>query len=1004
MFTRLYKPLIKLSFAISLLLIADTAALAQSSGATSGTITGVIKDSQGAVISNAVISIEKEDTNLVFSTNSSNSGVYQATQLPPGTYKLSVTSTGFSTATTTLILTVGTTALVDIELEPGNTSDFITVNSETLATVRTESSTNITGEKISSLPINQRNYLDFTLTVARAVMDRIPPNGTTATSGISFNGQTARGNNFTIDGISNNDIPNGAVRTTFSQEAIQEFQVVSDGYSAEFGRAIGGIINIVTKTGSNDFHGSVFGFFRNNKISAREVFTAKKVPFRQYQNGFTFSGPLKKDKAFFFISFERLSVKQNTIVSISDQVVASARRQGYPLSNGAIPFSIGNSLVLARSDINLSPFNRLAVRFNGGYKYNGSFETGGDVLGGFVSETSSGIQRLDDYSFAANNIYTNTNLNFVNEARFLYGRLTQKVDPVDVNNPATQLITDQGRAIFGRNIVLPQPSDGRFFQLVDTVSLIRDRHQIKFGGDFSFFNTIGDKTDLQLLKGGLAVFAPIDFAQASGIPGLPFFDGLATFDPTVRSSVQNNFLTAFSGLLPGLFPGFPANLPLTSLALPAVFIQGFGNSNVSTQTKLFSTFIQDDFRLKENLLVKLGLRYDFSRVTAIPNNNGNFSPRIAIAFSPQKFPKLQIRANYGIFFGSPVVANGVTATLFRNSYKVVVFPFPFSIIPFSLPNHRFADSQNISSTVPFIAQLSQTFNFQPDYSNAYTQQAGLSSYYRLNNNTAIELSYIYVRGAKLTGSRNINPIVRPIANDPMTSAIIGRNDPSQGDIIQFQSAFDSYYHAGTISLERRLIKNFNFLASYTFSKSIDNVVDGIRPDIQPPNNPLKPGDERSLSLQDLRHRFVASATVDFNDSRYKILRDFQVSTIITLESGHPYNLLAGIDLDQNGDNPAGDRPNGISRNAGITPGFYNVNFRLTRSLQISEKYRLQGFLEVFNLFNTVNINQVNNVFFPDAQGNFNLPRQENGRFVAPREGFQSAFAPRQFQLGFRFNF
>ncbi|MBK7994581.1 MAG: carboxypeptidase regulatory-like domain-containing protein [Blastocatellia bacterium] len=148
MFTRLYKPLIKLSFAISLLLIADTAALAQSSGATSGAITGVIKDSQGAVISNALISIEKEDTNLVFSTNSSNSGVYQATQLPPGTYKLSVTSTGFSTATTTLILTVGTTALVDIELEPGNTSDFITVNSETLATVRTESSTNITGEKL----------------------------------------------------------------------------------------------------------------------------------------------------------------------------------------------------------------------------------------------------------------------------------------------------------------------------------------------------------------------------------------------------------------------------------------------------------------------------------------------------------------------------------------------------------------------------------------------------------------------------------------------------------------------------------------------------------------------------------------------------------------------------------------------------------------------------------------------------------------------------------------
>ena len=236
----------------------------------------------------------------------------------------------------------------------------------------------------------------------------------------------------------------------------------------------------------------------------------------------------------------------------------------------------------------------------------------------------------------------------------------------------------------------------------------------------------------------------------------------------------------------------------------------------------------------------------------------------------------------------------------------------------------------------------------------------------------------------------------------------GRSDPTKGQITQFETANDSYFSALTIALNRRFTGNFGVLVSYTFAKTIDNAFD-LRTDVvDKPVNPLRIGDERSLSVQDVRSRFVLSGLWRLNYTKNPILRDFQLSSIITLNSGRPFNLLAGADLNQDGDSGDGDRPffQGVSlpRNAGITGGFANVDVRLSRTVKLGETYEFQGFIEAFNLFNRVNISEIGRIFPADSQGNFQLPARDGDRFIATPDRFRNAFAPRQFQFGFRLVF
>ncbi len=985
------------------MLMADRSNVLAQTGSTTAAISGRVVDTQESVITSATVTAKNIDTNFSREIVVSNDGSFSLSLLPPGNYKITIQADGFATQVIPLSLVLGTNTLIPVKLEVDKTGAVVEVVANSVLEGKTESSTNVDRIEIDALPINRRNFLDFSLTAARVVSDG-GANGATATSGLSFNGQSGRFNNVTIDGLDNNDTGSGSVRTTFSQDAVQEFQIISDSYSAEFGRALGGVVNIVTRGGTNDLHGGLFFFNRNDGTSAREPFSAINPEYKQYQFGAVLGGAIKKDKAFFFTSFERLSIKQNTIVSISDAVVAAGRRQGFDVNNGPSPFSIGTTTLLGRFDFRLSSQNSLFVRYNGGFSFNSGF----DFFGGLIDYTNSGRQDLDDNTIVVSDTHIVPRLNLVNEVRFLFTKRNQDDMPI-TPGPQVRITTNDGVNTFGRSSFLPQPRDQRFYQFVDNISLTRGRNQLKFGVDFFSISPPPGKSALPFVPGGLAIFSPINFTALTGVPNLPSFSGLESFDPTLRNPTQVAFLTALAGLLPRLAPGFPANLPLAKLSLPTAYTQGFGDPNIAVTAKFFAVFAQNDIKVRNNLLVKAGIRYDLNRSDFIPDNNGNFSPRLAFSYNPSKLPRARIHGSYGLFYAVPITGVAVSVKLLGSGrIKVPVIPFPFSILPFALPGHKFQDSVTVPAGANFIPQFSQTARYDPNLRSSYTQQINFGVNYILKNKYLVSLDYDYVRGIRLFSTRNTNPVIRPVASATQ-SLLTGRVDPTQGDIQQFESAFDSYFHSFTVSVNKRFDKRFSLLASYTFSKLIDDTIDfgTLAREVV---DPLNIRNEKGLGNLDTRNRFVLSGVWDLSYGKNRFLQGFQLSTITTLTSGRPYNLLAGVDLNRNFDNPPGDRPlqGGVSigRNTGITPGFANVDLRLTKTINIKEKYKIEGYVETFNTFNRVNIDPgtVARVFLPDAQGNFNLPKKDGGRFIVPPERYRGAFAPRQIQFGFRVNF
>lgn len=973
-------------------------------GATSSAFSGLIKDSSGAVIAGAKVQVKSTETGLERENLSDESGVVFINLLPPGEYELKIEVEGFAPQLRRLQLTLGQTVNLDIELIAGGSQEVIEVSGATpiLDLNKTEVSTTIDRQKIENLPINRRNFLDFSLTTPGVNIDRLPIQGPAAASGLSFNGQTPRQNNITIDGLDNNDLGSSSVRSTFSQDAVQEFQVLSNSFSAEFGRAIGGIVNIVTRSGTNEFHGSAFLFNRNQDLNARNAFARTNPPFSQYQYGFTLGGPIVKNKHFFFASYERLDVTATNFVTISDQAIGSLNRLGFPTQNGDVPFEQVNNSFLLSTRSQLNNKNTLSLRYN--------FSRGKDEnlqpFGGLVARSTGGIGLLRDDAIAVSNTAV-LSPKAVMETRFLYARRAQVIDSLDPNlGPLLNIFSDEGLIFAGRNTLLPQPRLINMYQVFNSLSLNTNRQNIKLGLDFNFSNSPEDRTALPVIYGGLAIFQAIDFAAATGIPGLPSISALQNFDPSLRTPTQKAFLNVAFGTVPGF--GAVGDLPL-----PAAFIQGFGNAFGKITSNYLSVFAQDDIKLKQNVTLKLGVRYDREGLDEpFPDTSGNhFSPRIAFTWSPLKSNKLSVHGAYGLFYG--VTQRGVILATkiidgVRTKTALLILGNPATpgqsainqalIKAFAQPGHRFPETGQFPSALGSGGFPVRTFLPDPNFKNTYAHQANFGIDYSINNNTSLAVSYQWVRGLHLLLSRNINPIIRPDLGDPA-----GRVDPGRGDVFSFEGSGDSYYHGVSFVLNRRLSNHFGGLVSYTYSKALDNFVD-FQADREELQDSLNLRNERSYSSNDVPHRFVASGTLDLNYSKNIFLKDFLLSAIITINSGRPFNLLAGVDVNRNGDNPPGDRPAAIGRNLGISPNFAIFDMRLTRAIRLKDHYQLSLTLEAFNLFNRVNVLGLNRIYLPNSDGSFNLPAKEDGRFIATPDRFRDASAARQLQIGIRFSF
>ena len=274
-------------------------------------IQGLVKDSTGAVVANATVTARNPATNFTRTATTNDEGLYRIVNVPPGDYEITVEAANFKKAVLPKVtVTIGQAATIDdITLTPGEVSEVVTVSdatSEIVETSKTAVATTIDQQRINNLPINERNYINFTLTTSTVGRDNGRPIGPAPTTGLNFGGQRGRSNLVQVDGADNTDNSVNASRSTVSQEAVQEFQVVTNSFAPEFGRSAGGVVNVVTKSGTNDLHGNVFGFLRHRSFQARNAFAPiEDPPFTRAQYGFTLGGPLDRDRTFFFFAFEQ---------------------------------------------------------------------------------------------------------------------------------------------------------------------------------------------------------------------------------------------------------------------------------------------------------------------------------------------------------------------------------------------------------------------------------------------------------------------------------------------------------------------------------------------------------------------------------------------------------------------------------------------------------------------------------------------------------------------------
>src|SRR5262245_44350398 len=1002
----------------------------------SGDIKGTVTDSTGAVLPGAMVTVTNIDTGIERSAVSDDRGNFRLFLLPPADYELKVQSTGFSIYTRRPVeVTVGQTVVIDAVLQPAAVQQEILVQETPfqVETEKTQQSDTITEKQIENLPINERNFLNFSLltpgvTDSKALISFGLPQA--PTSGLSFLGQNGRSNNVTIDGVDNNDDAVAAVRSTMSQEAVQEFQINRSNFSAEFGRAGGGLINIVSKSGSNRYNGSVFAFVRNEALDARNPFAFGAnnsdidPPYNRLQAGFILGGPIKKDRSFFFLSYEGLRQRESRFVTFLEntnffQPTASQRalidglaaipnpqlqllaatlngaltpsRQTFPgtvalleSNSGVFPFRNNDNTASLRLDHSLSGSNQMFGRLSFS-----DIDTIGGGTGGLKTPSRGANYSIQDTAgvFGDSHFF---GANLANEFRFQFANRNYKALPADAFGPE---ITINGVAALGRDFYLPSTRTEKRWQWLDNVTVVKGKHEIKFGGDVQY---LPFDTTTEVFLGGRFIFG-------EGIPLGLVLDSV--LGPGTTTSTGAGLASAGrSDLIPNLSASI-TSLQAFNFGLPIVYQQGFGNPSATLSNKMLAGYVQDRFRAASKLTLNFGLRYDKEFQPAPVHRDGNnFGSRFGFSYSPDS--RTAIRGGYGIYYSPLFEAVAFVARVLDGTQISQVF-VPLTGLPafginatsgqvWGLGKQRNVFG-NRTLTTADIAALGLRPGVTPpvllrtdaDLVNPYNQQFSYGverSVLGLN----VSANYIGNRGVKLIRSRNVNlrqtgtnaygPVFSPI-----NPAILQDN--------RVESSGSSIYHGLAVSAAKRYSNHYQVQVSYTLGKAIDDTVDFIT-DLQPANQ-LDLRNERSLSAFDQRHRLIVSGVLD-------PIAGITVSPIFTYASGHPFNLLLGFDA--NTDTQANtDRPAFAGRNTGRGPNYIGMDLRISKefSLKRDSNYRLEAIAEAFNLFNRVNFSGVNNVVGTTRLASYSV---EGNRQAKPADplGFTSAFDPRQIQLGVKF--
>ena len=938
-------------------LAAPTFAQSQAAG---GAIQGTVTDESGAVLPGVAVTIRNQGTGVVRETRTDPVGLFRAPLLPVGTYEVTAALTGFATTKRpSLVLNIGSVLSIDIALKVAAAQEEVTVTAEApvIETARTQQSSTVNERAVSNLPVNGRNFIDFVLTTPGVTRD-------TRAGDISFAGQRGTLNSVVIDGADNNNTffgqslgrtGSGRAPYQFSQDAVQEFQVNRNAYAAEYGRAGGAVINVVTKSGTNDFHGSAFEFYRDKSLNANS-YTNKtttpvrpRSPFRVNQFGGSLGGPLVKDKAFFFVSYDgqRRTIPNDVVLTLPGNLPPDPDTQaGLATIRGkadSYALTRDQNVFLAKVDWQIDPRHRLSVRYNHQNFTGGNNENSG--VTNALEHTGNALVRTRTLNASLSSVFRST---LFNELRF---QLARDQEPGESNSTDPETIVNQGgqRVLtFGRNNFSPRETTIERFQVADAVTWIRGPHALKLGLD------VNRDSILNLFPG--------------------FFSGSYTF----------NSLASFNKGLPnGSGESYSQNFA------------GVGTTGGETHPDIFefAAFAQDEWKLSKQVTLSLGVRYDVQSFAQPPVKNpdpqlaaagidtsflktdkNNIAPRLGLAWSPNS--KTVVRAGYGLFYGrTPSIMVGTAHS--NNGINVIALRFTGSQVP-KWPSKLDAPPGGVS-VKPTI------FFFDPDYQNPEVHQASVGIDRQIGNDLALAVSYLFVAGRHLQRTRDFN-IAPPVPTEipvqgggslTIQQFPLARPFANFTRILRFEGTGRSNYNGLTAEVRKRFSGRLQASLAYTLGKVQDNKPDATAvvpgtDDVKYASNPFDLDADYAPGDIDQRHRLVLSGVWDLgywksaSGVTKALLDGWVLSAIATVESGLPYSKKIVNDVNRDG-NTANDIVPG-SRNQERLPAQQNVDLRLVKRIPLGGKARLELIGEAFNLLNRTNMTSRRDAFFNFTNG------------------------------------
>ena len=1051
------------SAVMAFMAISAAAMWGQTAGA--GAISGTVKDPAGAVVPGAGVTVHNTDTDVDRGLTSNEAGIYSAAFLQPGHYDVTVSKAGFATSVRKAMeLQVGQTLAADFTLTVQSTQTEVTVSEETpvIDPDKTEVSQVVSEAEVSNLPVAGRRWDTFVF---------LTPNVTTdGTSGmVSYRGLSGLYNSNTVDGANNNQAlfseARGRVGSgvyVYSLDSIQEYQVTSSSYSAELGQAAGGVVNAVTKSGTNAIHGDLFYYLRYPKWNALDPLPKSQgiysQPVHQWQQfGGSVSGPLIKDKLFGFFTYDG-SRKVNPISYTSTTYTPAVRALPCPTQltaaqctaangflgslQGTYPRQTNNDVLFGKLDYQISSRNHLSTSYD--YANN-------NAPNGYTTSPSSNndsIQTNGSYIYHERifiaNLSTVITNSIVNNARFQWGR-DLEVAGANAPGPYVSLTNISN---YGEFYALPRTAepDEKRTEFADTVSIVKGRHTIKTGFDLNFIHEVM----INLFQG----------------------TGRYSYSGTAQQAFNNWSLDVFGinagdGLTGRHYNSFTqVNDPITHVGKDDFW------------EKDAAGFVEDDWRVNSKLTLNLGLRWDVYLIpqppqpntltplttlytSTIKNPKKQFAPRVGMAW--QLTPKTVFRAGGGLFY-----AKTTNSTYYNTRVENGVFQQTFNCAPTSCPSLTFPNliftPPGTTPTAPFAGALTPVVTpftppatgqasrgMTPDWSNPSAYTGDVTVEREVGGGVVASAAYVFSRGLHLPIfiDSNIAPATTTKTYDILNASgataqaytvpfYTSRLNTGTGIITTAFPAVNSWYNSLVLSLRKKYRKGVEFTVNYTLSKSRDDgevigsfgTFAGSDIAVDPYNYKA----EYAPSDLDQRHRLVGSGVwmpqvKASNQALRWISNGWALSSIVTIASGHPAQAnisgtpsgpssTAGSPVD--GGLTGGDSSNAstsagragfLPRNPVYAPGYKDVDFRLSREFPIGEHVKLALLGELFNMFNHTNILSVNTTAYTYSAagsgvcaGHVNACMVPSPSFLAPTATSSLIFGPRQVQVSGRIIF